>query len=100
MERQMAERVALYTRRTFPGEPLPINITPVPISDGVSIDLEVRDAAGELSNGRSGGALKMSAEHVKEWNTKGGGSKAERQPGCCEIILMWISLCVTTAFSQ
>jgi hypothetical protein len=67
MERQMAERVALYARRTSPGEPLPINITPVPLPDGAPTDSEVRAAAGELSNGRSGGASKMRAEHVKEW---------------------------------
>ena len=28
MERQTTERVALYARRTSPGEPLPINVTP------------------------------------------------------------------------
>ena len=67
MERQTAERVALYTRRTSPGEPLPINITPVPLPGDASTDSEVRVAAGELSNGRSGGASKMRAEHVKEW---------------------------------
>jgi hypothetical protein len=67
MERQTAERVALYMRRTPPGEPLPINITPVPIPESAPTDSEVRNAAGELSNERSGGALKMRAEHVKEW---------------------------------
>ena len=67
MERQRAEWVTLYTRRTSPGEPLPINITPVPIPDGTPTDSEVRDAMGELSNGQSGGASKMRAEHIKEW---------------------------------
>ena len=63
----MTKRVALYARRTSPGEPLPINITPVPLPDGTPTDLEERVAAGELSNGWSGGASKMRAEHVKEW---------------------------------
>ena len=77
MERQTAERVALYTRRTPPGEPLLINITPVPIPDSAPTDSEVRNAAGELSNGRSGGASKMRAEHVKEWLQ---GIKREEDP--------------------
>ena len=67
MERQTVERVPLYTQRTPPGEPLPINITPVPIPDSAPTDSEVHNTAGELSNGWSGGASKMGAEHVKEW---------------------------------
>ena len=77
MERQTAEWVALYTWRTPPGEPLLINITPVPIPDSAPTDSEVRNAAGELSNGRSGGASKMRAEHVKEWLQ---GIKREEDP--------------------
>ena len=64
---QTEEQIALYTRRTPPREPLPININPAPIPDGVPTDSEVRDAVGELTNGRSGGASKMRAEHMKEW---------------------------------
>ena len=41
MERQTKERIALYTRRTPPGETLPINIDPAPIPDGVPTDSEV-----------------------------------------------------------
>jgi hypothetical protein len=67
MECQTAERIALYTGRTPPGEPLPINIDPAPISDGVPTDLEVRESVGELTNGCSGGASRMRAEHMKEW---------------------------------
>ncbi len=67
MECQTEERIALYTRRTPPGEPLPININPAPNPDGVPTDLEVQEAVGELTNGRSGGASKMRAEHMKEW---------------------------------
>ncbi len=50
-----------------PGEPLPINIAPVPIPDGVPTNSEVRDVVGELMNVRRGGASKMHAEHIKEW---------------------------------
>jgi hypothetical protein len=64
---QTEERIALYARRTPPGESLPINIAPTPIPDGVPTDSEVRDAVGELTNGRSGGASKIRAEHMKEW---------------------------------
>ena len=54
MARQTEEQIALYTRRTSPGEPLPINIAPAPIPDGVPTNSEVRDAVGELTNGHSG----------------------------------------------
>ena len=47
---------------TPPGEPLPINIAPVPIPDGVPTNSEVRDLVGELMNVRRGGASKMHAE--------------------------------------
>jgi hypothetical protein len=67
MERQMVEQVALYTQRPPSGEPLPINIAPILIPDGVSTDLEVRDAVCNLSNGRSGSTSNMHGEHIKEW---------------------------------
>ena len=67
MARKNEEWFALYARRTPLGEPLPINIAPTPIPDGVPTDSEVREAVGELTNGRSGGASKMRAEHMKEW---------------------------------
>ena len=50
MNRQMEERIALYTRRTSPGEPLPINIALALISDGVPTQLG--------GTGRCGGADK------------------------------------------
>ncbi len=67
MECQMAEQVVLYTQTPPPREPLPINITPVSIPDGAPTDLEVRDAAPNLSNGCSGGVSKMCAKHVNKW---------------------------------
>jgi hypothetical protein len=81
MERQTTERVALFARRTSPGEPLPINIPPIPLPYGAPTDSELRVAAGELSNGRSGGASKMRAEHVKEWLQGVQREEDPKQPG-------------------
>jgi hypothetical protein len=67
MEPQMLERVDLYARRESPGNPLPINATPVVINDDVPTDGELRHVAVELTNGQAAGASGMRAEHVKEW---------------------------------
>jgi hypothetical protein len=67
MERQMLERVDLYARRESPGNPLPINVTPVVINDDVPTDGELRHVASKLTNGRAAGASGMRAKHVKEW---------------------------------
>jgi hypothetical protein len=67
MERQTLERVDLYARRESPGNPLPINVTPVVINNDVPTDGELRHVAGELTNGRAAGASGMRTEHIKEW---------------------------------
>ena len=67
MERQTSERVDLYAWRQSPADPLPIHLTPVEINDDVPSDSKIRTAAGELTNGRVGGASGMRAEHVKAW---------------------------------
>jgi hypothetical protein len=67
MERQRLERVDLYAWRESPGDPLPINVTPVMINDDVPTDGKLQQVAGELTNGRAAGASGMCAEHVKEW---------------------------------
>jgi hypothetical protein len=67
MERQTAERVALYARRDSPGDPLPINIDPVHIDNGTPTDAEIRDAVQRLTNGRAPGASGMRTEDVKHW---------------------------------
>ena len=67
-------------RRTSHGEPLPINIAPALIPDGVPTDSEVWDAVRELTNGHSGGASKMRAEHMKEWLQ---GIQREEDPKQC-----------------
>ncbi len=61
------EWVALYARRDSPGDPLPVNIDPVPINDGTPTDAKIQEAAQQLSNGWAPGALGMRAEDVKHW---------------------------------
>ncbi len=51
MEYQMLERVDLYAQRESPGDPLPINVTPVVINNDVLTDGELWQVAGKLTNG-------------------------------------------------
>ncbi len=67
MEHQTLERVDLYAWRESPGDPLPINVTPVVINNNVPMDGKLRQVAGKLTNGQAAGASGMCAEHVKEW---------------------------------
>ncbi len=61
------ERVALYARRDSPGDPLPVNIDPVPIDNGTPTNAKIREVAQQLTNGRAPGASGMRAEDVKCW---------------------------------
>jgi hypothetical protein len=65
MVKQMAERVDLYRQRGPPGEPLPINIDPIPVDDKMPSKAEIRVAVAGLFNGCAGGVLGMRAEDVK-----------------------------------
>jgi hypothetical protein len=67
MVRQTAERIALYARRDSPGEPLPINVDPIPVEDGTPTDKELREVVKELTNGRARGTSGMRAVDVKAW---------------------------------
>jgi hypothetical protein len=67
MECQTLKQVDLHARRESPGDPLPINATPVEISDDPPTDGKLRQVAGELTNGQAAGASGMRAKHVKEW---------------------------------
>ncbi len=67
MECQTLERVNSYVRRMSPGDPLPINVERIEINDDAPSDGELQIAASELSNGRTAGASRMRAEHIKEW---------------------------------
>ncbi len=67
MERQTLERVDLYARRVFPGNPLPINVAPTEINNDVPSNVELRGVVGKLTNGQAEGASGMRAKHVKKW---------------------------------
>jgi hypothetical protein len=67
MEHQTSERVDLYARRESPGNPLPINVTPVKINDDVLSNGKLQEVVGELTNGRAAGASGMRADHIKDW---------------------------------
>jgi hypothetical protein len=77
MVKQMAERVELYRQRDPPGEPLPINIKPIPVNDGTPSEGEIRVAVAGFSNGSAGSASGMRAEDVKAWLR---GIKLEEDP--------------------
>jgi hypothetical protein len=67
LEHQTSKRVNLYARRDLPGDPLPINITPVKINDDAPSDGKLRQVVGKLTNGRVAGASGMHTKYVKEW---------------------------------
>ncbi len=67
LECQTLERVNLYAQRESPGNPLPINVTQVEISNDVPSDSKLRQVAGKLTNGRAAGASGIHAKHVREW---------------------------------
>ncbi len=50
LEHQTSERVDLYARRDLPDNPLPINVTPVEISNDAPSDGKLRQAVGKLTN--------------------------------------------------
>ena len=67
MESQTLEWVDLYARRVLPGNPLPINVTPIKIDNDAPSDSKLRGAVSKLTNGQAAGASGMCAQHVKEW---------------------------------
>ena len=77
MVKQTAERVDLYRQWDPHGEPLPINIDPIPVDDRTPSKGEIKVAVAGLSNRRAGGALGMRAEDVKTWLH---GIKLEEDP--------------------
>jgi hypothetical protein len=64
---QTAEWVTLYARRDSPGDPLPVNIDPVPIDDGTPTDAKVREGVQKLTNRWAPGASGMRAKDIKCW---------------------------------
>ncbi len=79
MEKQTMERVDLYRQRDSPGPPLIVNaeLLTGEIWDDTPYNGEIRAAVAELTNGRSAGASRMQAEHLKEWLE---GAKLEEDP--------------------
>jgi hypothetical protein len=77
MEKQTAERIDLYQQCDSPGLLVAINVAPVDVRDDAPTDGEIRAAVTELTNGCSGGASCMRAEHLKEWLR---GMKLEEDP--------------------
>jgi hypothetical protein len=77
MVKQTAEHVDLYRQQDPPGEPLPINIDPIPVDDSTPSKGEIRVAVAGLSNGRAGGTLGVRADDVKAWLR---GIKLEEDP--------------------
>ena len=64
---QTDERVDLYRQRQSPGDPLPINVPPVPIHNDAPSNGKIRTAVAQLSNSQAPGASGMHAEHAKAW---------------------------------
>ena len=67
LERITAERVALYSYVPLLGENIPVTIQPFLVDDLVTEEGEIEWGVKRLCNNRSGGVLRMWAEHVKRW---------------------------------
>ena len=67
MERQTKEREELYAKQAPPGDPIPINVGPYPVEDGIPPDSEIRVAVKAMNNGRAGGSSRIRAEDLKGW---------------------------------
>ena len=81
MERQTKEREELYGRVPPPGDPIPINVDPFIIDDGVPTNDEIRERVRGLPNGRAGGNSFMRAEDMKEWLLGMTDEEDEKQEG-------------------
>ena len=57
IEKIAAERVALYSYATSPGENIPITIQPFQVNDLVLEEVEIEWAVKRLRNNRSGGGV-------------------------------------------
>ena len=63
----MAEQTELYRRVPLPGENIPVPVDPTHIDDSEPTEDEVEAAVKKLRRNRSGGPLRIRAEHVKGW---------------------------------
>ena len=67
LERITAERTALYSQVTSPGENIPVTVEPAEIDDSVPTEDEIAAAVTKLRRNRSGGPSQIRAEHLKGW---------------------------------
>jgi hypothetical protein len=66
MDWQTAERIDLFRKRDSPRLPIHVGENLFDVRDDTPTDGEIRTAVLELSNGRSAGASRMRAEHLKD----------------------------------
>ena len=71
------EQTELYSQVPSPGENIPVTVEPAIIDDSVPMEDEITAAVKKLRRNRSGGPLRIRAEHIKGWLTaakrRGGG---------------------------
>ena len=71
------EQTELYSQVPSPGENIPVTVEPALIDDLVPTEDEIAAAVKNLRRNRSGGPLRIRAEHIKGWLTaakrRGGG---------------------------
>jgi hypothetical protein len=67
LEKVTKERIDLYTKEAPPGDPIPIIVDPVEVSDEIPGEEEIADAVKRLRNNRSGGPSGIRGEHLKGW---------------------------------
>ena len=67
IERITAERVELYSQVPSPGDNIPVTVNPSKIDDSVPTEDEIAEVVQKLRSNRSGGPLRIRAEHLKGW---------------------------------
>ena len=80
LERITAEQTALYSQLPSPGEIILVTVEPAEIDDSVPTEDEIAEAVTKLRRNRSGGELRIRAEHLKGWlaAAKRGGWRRRR----------------------
>ena len=64
------ERQDLYSRRTPPGDPIPVLVEPFDVVDTVPSEEEIAAAVCRLPRGKAPGPSAMRIDHFKEWYTE------------------------------
>ena len=79
LKRVTAERVALYSRVSPPGDSIPVNIEPFAVEDRVPVEGEIDWAVKRLQNNHAGGPSRMQAEDLKGWLAAAQRGEKERE---------------------